>query len=169
MSTSELLQHLDKKKQIELAINLIQIGLPIWTEYTSNNSIEYIDSVAGMHHKINTNLIPQLIDYVKEKLRSKSLFFKIYYKIRLKRLFHQFLEPKVALIDEDFELPRNMTLFFLSAYYLIEFIVEENQMSFFGNNIFDSVEYAIQAIQESNIMNGSEIENIVNEYLKHIK
>ena len=73
MTLSEFVNNLDKKNQIELGIELIEIGLPIWKNYNAKNRIEYTDSVVGMYHKIDNELIEKSIKLLK-KVNGKNNF-----------------------------------------------------------------------------------------------
>ncbi|MEP5338291.1 MAG: SMI1/KNR4 family protein [Algibacter sp.] len=161
---TEFIHNLDEKDQIKLAIELIEIGLPVWTEYASVNKIDYNDSVVGMYHKVNKNLISKSIKIFKNCSKNNGLILKKYNEIRLKLLLKEYLEPRVALIDEDFGLPKNVELIFLSAYYLTEFLTGKKQSGLDGNNTYVSIRYSIDSITDDGIKTELEIKNILDEY-----
>ena len=166
MTLSEFVHSLEEKNQVKLATDLIEIGLPIWNEYLSQNKIEYNDSVVGMYHKVNKGLLKKAVGIFKNNLKNNGFVFKKTNKIRLKLLLKEYSEPRVALIDEDFGLPKNVELIFLAGYYLTEFLTGRKQSSWDGNNTYVSINYSIDSITDSGIKTESEIKNILNEYKK---
>lgn len=164
----DLVYKLEEKHQIQLAIDLIEIGQPIWNEYTLKNNIAYTDSVVGMHHSVSKGLIKRAIKLFKGYLKNNGAFLKKINKIQLKLLFKEYLEPRVALIDDDLELPKNVGAIFLAGYYLTEFFVEGKAPISFETNIYTAIEYATDAIITSGIKTESEIKNILNTYEKRM-
>ena len=166
MTLSKFIHSLEEKNQIKLAIEFIEIGLPVWTEFTSKNKIEYNDSVVGMYHKVNKNLISKSLGIFKNYIKNNGLILNKINRIQLKLLLKEYLEPRVALIDEDFGLPKNVELMFLSAYYLTEFLIGEKQSGWDGNNTYVSINYSIDSITDSGIKTDLEIKSILNKYKK---
>lgn len=166
MSLTDLINSLDKKIQIELAIELIEIGLPIWKKYNSENSIEYTDSVVGMYHKIDKYLIEKSIVLLKKiNGRNNFLTYKIN-QLKIKSLYNELREPVVAREDYDFEIPKNVELILFSTSNLVEYVISKTQNSGNENLAYISINQSIDAISESGILNSDEIKEILTDIKK---
>lgn len=161
MSLTELVNSLEKKTQIELAIELIEIGLPIWENYNSENRIEYTDSVVGMYHKVNKNLVEKSIKLLK-KINSQNNFLtnKIN-ALKIKSLHNEIREPVVAREDDDFEIPIEVELILYSTSNLIEYVMGKTHSSLNENLAYISINQSIDAITKSKIKTFDQINEIL--------
>ncbi len=161
MPLTELVNSLPKKSQIELAIELIEIGLPIWERYNSENPIEYNDSVVGMHHKIDKNLIAKSIKLLK-KINGRNNFLTDKINgIKIKSLHDEIREPVVARKDDDFEIPSEVELILYSTSNLIEYAMGKTYSLLNENLAYVSINQSIDAITKSKILTFDEIKNIL--------
>ncbi len=161
MPLTELVNSFEKKNQIELAIELIEIGLPIWKKHNSEKQIEYTDSVVGMYHKINKNLIEKSIKLLK-KINGKNSFLTDKMNgIKIKSLHDEIREPVVAREDDDFEIPTEVELILYSTSNLIEYVMGKKANSLNENLAYISINQSIDAITKSGILSFEEIEIIL--------
>ncbi|GAA3629259.1 hypothetical protein [Flavivirga jejuensis] len=161
MQLPELINSFEKENQIELAIELIEIGLPIWDNYNSENRIEYTDSVVGMYHKIDKNLINKSIKLLK-KINGRNNFLSD--KIngaKIEPLHNEIREPVVAREDDDFEIPTEVELILYSTSNLIEYVMGKTHNSLNENLAYISINQSIDAITKSGILDFDEIRNIL--------
>ena len=161
MPLSELIDSFKKKNQIELAIELIEIGLPIWENYNSENRIEYTDSVVGMYHKINKNLIEKSIKLLKKINGQNNFLTDKINGLKIKSLHDEIREPVVAREDDDFEIPTEVELILYSTSNLIEYIMGKSHSSLNENLAYISINQSIDAITKSGILSFDEIRNII--------
>jgi hypothetical protein len=161
MPLTDLIISLERKIQIELAIEFIEIGLPIWANYNSEKRIEYTDSVVGVYHKIDKHLIEKSIKILK-KINGRNNFVtdKIN-RIKIKSIYNEIREPVVAREDDDFDIPRNVELILFSTANLIEYVMGKNESLRSENLAYISINQSIDAISESGILNSDEINKIL--------
>lgn len=161
MTLSEFVNSLDKKNQIELGIELIEIGLPIWKNYNAKNGIEYTDSVVGMYHKIDKGLIEKSVKLLK-KVNGKNNFLTDKINgIKIKALYYEIREPVVAREDDDFEIPKEVELILYSTSNLIDYVMGRKTNSSNENLAYVSINQSIDAITQSGILNFDEIRTIL--------
>jgi len=77
MPSINLINNLNRKTQIEIAIELIEVGLSILTKYNSENLIKYSDSIVGAYHKIDKYLIEKSIRLLK-KVNGRNNFVEVF-------------------------------------------------------------------------------------------
>jgi hypothetical protein len=162
MSLPELINSFKKKNQIELAIEFIEIGLPIWENYNSENRIEYTDSVVGMYHKINKNLIEKSIKLLKKTNRQNNFLTDKINALKIKSLHDEIREPVVAREDDDFEIPIEVELILYSTSNLIEYVMGKTHGSLNENLAYISINQSIDAITKSKIKTFDQINEILN-------
>jgi len=161
MTLTELVNNLEKKAQIELAIELIEIGLPIWENYNSENPIEYNDSVVGMYHKIDKNLIAKSIKLLKKINGWNNFLAKKINNRKIKILHDEIREPVVARQDDDFEIPIDVELILFSTANLIEFVMGKRISAFDENMAYVSINQSIDAITKNGILKYEYINEIL--------
>ncbi len=157
MIFKELYENLEINAQISLATDLIEIGLPIWEDYFKENPIEYQDSVVGMQHKIDNNLIIRSI-FFSRKLNNKNNFLvQFITKLNVRSLYKEIREPVVARQDDDFEVPYGVELILYSTYNLIDYILGNNHTLNEKNKLLISINQSISAITKSGIMDDEQL------------
>ncbi|MGB1269692.1 MAG: hypothetical protein ACPG45_08120 [Flavobacteriaceae bacterium] len=162
MPLTEIVNSLEKKTQIDLAIELIEIGLPIWESYNSENRIEYTDSVVGMYHKVNKNLIEKSIKLLKKINRQNNFLTNKINAFKIKSLHDEIREPVVAREDDDFEIPEEVELILYSTSNLIEYAMGKTHNSLNENLAYISINQSIDAITKSKIKTFDQINEILN-------
>ena len=161
MTLIEIVNNLENKNQIKLAIELIEIGLPIWVNYTEKTQIEYTDSVVGMYHKIDNGLIERSIKLLKKGNGRKISITNKIYEFKIKSLHNEIREVVVAREDNDFEIPPEVELILYSTSNLIEYAIGKVNNSLKGNLVYISINQSIDAITQSGILTFSEIDKII--------
>ena len=161
MPLSELINSFEKKDRIEIAIELIEIGLPIWKNYNLQNRIEYTDSVVGMYHKINKNLIEKSIKLLKNINRQNNFMADKINELKIKSLHDEIREPVVAREDDDYEIPIEVELILYSTSNLIQYVMGKSYSWLNENLAYISINQSIDAITKSGILNSDEIRNII--------
>ena len=161
MTLSEFVNSLEKKNQIELGIELIEIGLPIWENYNAKNRIEYTDSVVGMYHKIDKELIEKSIKLLKKVNGKNNFLTEKINGIKIKSLYDEIREPVVAREDDDYEIPKEVELILYSTSNLIDFVMGRKTNSSNENLAYVSINQSIDAITQSGLLNFDEIKTII--------
>ncbi len=64
MTLEQLCESLSEQKQLKLAIDLINISLPAWEEYTKSNTLTYRDTVVGLTHTVDKDLLHDTINEI---------------------------------------------------------------------------------------------------------
>ena len=141
MTLEKRIEKLPEKRQLELAIKFLEIGLPIWTEFAKNNRLEYTDTVVGMHHVIDYKIVEKAIELAKKTIDEN---FK---KHKVSILQEEYLEPITALQDLDWEIPEEPKLVFYSAHNLVEKLAGKEKTVFNELTIYVSINQSIDAIQ----------------------
>ena len=101
MTLQELTSNLPKERQLELALKLIKFAMPIWDKFADNNKLWYRDTVVGLEHSVERNLLLDTINEVGNYL-SVNQIQKIFIKnADLLPFSRKFSDPIVALQDSD--------------------------------------------------------------------
>lgn len=162
MQLPEFIGSLETENQIQLAIEMIEIGLPVWENYNSGNPIEYTDSVVGMHHKIDSCLIEKAISLLKKMSSEQNGFAaKGVDKLKLESLRKDVNELIVAIADGDVELPLQVQLIVYATSNLIDCVLGKAYDSSNKNLAYISIEQSIDAIARSKILNSDKINEIL--------
>ena len=103
MTPAESFRHLPPERQRQVHLRLCEEALGVWNAYAAEHApIRYSDSVVGMRHKVDL-LLPQ------DAFRSAEA------GTDLADVERRYLEPTVAMQDDDLEFPRPIKF----AYYAI--------------------------------------------------
>lgn len=162
MALIDYLSRLSKDNQHTLAIMLIKLALPIWNRYADKSELTYRDTVVGLQHKVNRNLLTDCIiaaeDYLNsshvEKIpnRGKEIITFLYNELR---------EPIVALQDHDWELPYEVETTFYAVYNLIGNLNGEENTLFNEPRIYVSINQAADALTTSGVLTFDEINEML--------
>lgn len=164
--SANLHRQLTREKQFELAIKLTRLALPVWHTFTAKNELTYIDTVVGMKHEVDKDLLSKTIRAVEEHLRIHKLE-----KIpdgHLTELNKQFDDPVVALQDGDWEVADEVKKLFCAVYNLLEAL--GNEMTAYGEStIYVSINQAADSITTAKIMTFDELNNLLAEFKNGLK
>jgi len=157
MTLQEYVASLSKEQQFRLALKFIKKALPIWEQYASKNSLGYIDTVVGLSHNVDKNLLKdsvQRVEYLLDTPHNQ-------HNTTLFDLQEQFTDPIIALQDWDWELPDEVQKTFYAVYNLIEAFAGK-EMSMFGEQtIYVSINQAIDAIVTAKIATFEELREML--------
>src|SRR5688572_14485984 len=98
MTLIKYVTSLDNVTQHRLAITLLEKAIPIWDQFASEHSLEYSDSIVGMSHVIAKDILSRALEVIKDGSTHKN-------SMAMKKIRHEFMEPMVALQDDDWQLP----------------------------------------------------------------
>ncbi len=155
MNLKEYCYSITSEELFGLAIRLCEAALPIWHEYSVNNELTYRDSVVGLHHNVNPNLLLDSITFCKSETLGNALR-----GLELNLLLEEFSDPIVALQDSDWELPYPVECIFYAVCNLLKGL--QTSTSHFGELIhYVSVNQAADALGESRLMSNDEIRKII--------
>lgn len=160
MTLEQLCETLSEDKQIKLAIDLINISIPVWRDYSQLNVLSYRDTVVGLTHTVPNELLQDTINEIENYLESPNAIPKLQNRQRFLKLFSLFSDPIVALQDNDWKLPHVPERIFYSVYNLIRAIVEIDLKVF---TISVSINQAIDAIQSAELLTADQIKQILEE------
>jgi hypothetical protein len=164
MSLKDYIANLPKPKQFQLAVKLTRLALPIWENYADKNELSYRDTVVGLHHSVDRELLSNSIEAVDRYLSPKDPESIDKCKSRLIDLHEQFLDPKVALQDFDWELPEEVQKTFYAVYNLVESIIGKEQTVFNESTIYVAINQAADALETSKTLTFGEINEILEEF-----
>ena len=142
-------------KRLDLAIRLTKLALPIWEKYADENKLTYRDTVVGMHHSVDRNLLKETVGFVEQDFHLKKEE-RIFFKLKA-----QFDDPIVALQDMDWELPDEIQNIFYSIYNLLEAYCGKSYTSFGDLTIYVSINQAIDALETSGRLTVDELRGII--------
>ena len=159
MTLKEYINTLNEQKQFNLALELTERTLPIWNEYAKSNKLEYIDTVVGMHHKVDQELLIRTIQTVRNELETPKSQGR-----QISQLQKEFSDPIVAMQDLDWELPYSVEKTFYAIRNLLEKLCGQETTVFDEPQIYVVINQAIDALSESRLMSDDEIKEILNKY-----
>jgi hypothetical protein len=145
-SLIDFVNGLDEERQYTLALLLVEKALPLWEEHASKNALEYFDSVVGMHHVINKDIVARALDTVKKELAKRNSQLN-----ELAALKKEFMEPLVALQDSDWELPYPVQHTLYAASNLVKKITGESITPFDEPLIYVVINQAFDALISANV------------------
>lgn len=157
---------LPRYKQFKVAVKLARLALPLWEKYANTNSLSYIDSVVGMSHTVDKQLLKNSIDGVEAYIESGYLKKLIDGKNEIAKFQNDFVDPIVALQDMDWELPEEVKKVFYSVYNLLEAAMGADQTIFDESTIYVSINQAADALASSKMMTFDEINTLLAEMKK---
>lgn len=164
MNLHEYIQSLPENIQLELAVKLAKMSLPIWDEFASRNLLSYKDSIVGLTHSVNKKLLSETLLEIESCLRLNPSHSTVTDNEKLIELHGEFEEPLVAIQDFDWKLPFEVEKTFYSVYNLLESI-NGNKQTFQGElTLYLSVNQAIDALESSGSLKSDEIEIILKEF-----
>ena len=161
MTLQEYVDSLPKGKQFALALRLTKLALPIWAKYSEENTLTYRDTVVGLTHRVDKELLQNTIEAVETYLSlSKWEKFRDGRRALLK-LRVQFDDPVVALQDADWELPDEVLKAFYAVCNLIDAVIGEDQTTFGDTTIYVSINQAADALENSKALKFDQIHELI--------
>ena len=153
---------LSDREQVGLGVKFARLALPIWEEYASQHSLEYIDSVVGMFHQVEADLLARSLDAIEKHLEEGEMPDVRAGELEtIRGCRKEFLDPVVSLQDDDWELPYAVERAFYSVYNLLRKVLGEMD-SLFGEPLtYVIVNQAVDALLKSKRMNREEIRQIL--------
>lgn len=123
-------------------------ALNVWDNFACDSILKYRDTVVGLSHEVDKRLPHRVVDLVRSFINSE-LEERIRYQQPLEDILSEYLEPIVALQDDDWQLPNFAKMAFYSVWNLLEGV--KNQTD---NRIFAiSISQACEALVLWNIRN----------------
>jgi hypothetical protein len=162
MTLQKYTDSLSKEKQFNLAIKLTKLALPIWEHYVGYKKHRYRDSVVGLKHSVNRELL-------KDSIESAEFFFNSDHqnselREKLLLLYAQFEDPVIAIQDDDWKLPDNVLNTFYSVYNLLEAMLVIDRSTLDDSAISVSINQAIDALESSKTLTSDEINGILDNF-----
>lgn len=109
-------------KQLKVATHLVRLTLPIWMTRMREEGISYVDSVVGMHHVLEMDLVPAILEISSKIANPQGTTGHETLMAEALKLRSTILDPVVALQDGDLELPENVLKTLYAAYNLIDHV-----------------------------------------------
>ena len=158
MTLEEYINSLSKGKQFNIAIRLTRLALTIWNKYADKNKLAYRDTVVGLHHSVDKNLLKNTINTVEKYISTSKAAIK---NTELLPLSKQFSDPIVALQDTDWELPNEVVLTFYAVYNLLNSALGEERKAASETIIYIAINQAIAALESSKLLTEAEIREVL--------
>ena len=162
MTLQEYIDSLPKDKQLVIAIQFVKLALPIWTNYADKNTLIYRDTVVGMMHTVDKQILQKSIESIETFLDINKIKV-LDNESKLIELSKQFDDPIVALQDSDWELPYEVRVIFYAVYNLIHFALGKEKTIFNESTICVSINQAVDALETSKIMTFDELNKTLND------
>jgi len=163
MTVQEFIDSLPKEEQFQVAIHLAKKCLLIWNHYARESQLSYRDSVVGLSHTVDQQLLQNTIEMVEEYLRLNDSAKLLDGKKKLLEIRGRFEDPTVALQDTDWELPDQVQKVFYAVYNLIEAALGKDRTVFGELTIYVSINQAVDALESSNTLTIDQIKSILQE------
>jgi hypothetical protein len=157
MTLQEYIEGISKNKQFRIALKLTKQALPILDRYASKHKLTYRDSIVGLIHQVDKNLLRDTIDAIDAVLNSSNSEEKTKNEDIFADLCKKFDDPIVALQDLDWELPKEVEKIFYSVYNLTEFMNGNEQTVFEESTIYVAINQAADALITNKLMSFHEI------------
>jgi hypothetical protein len=161
MTLQQYIESLSKEKQFDIAIRLTKAALPLWDKYADKNELTYQDTVVGLHHSVDRQLLQKTINTVEQFVASNIIKRTIIKNVDLLSLDRQFSDPIVALQDTDWELPNEVERTFYAVHNLLNASLGQEKTAFNETTIYVAINQAVDALSSSNTMTAEEIRNIL--------
>ena len=163
MTLQQYIDSLSKEKQFDIAIRVTKAALPIWDKYANKYELTYQDTVVGLNHSVDRQLLQMTINAVEKFVATniiKRSIIKYFYLLSLDR---QFNDPIVALQDTDWELPYEIERAFYAVHNLLDAALGKEKTVFNETTIYVAINQAVDALVSSKIMTEEQIRNIIYE------
>lgn len=161
MTLQEYMDSLPKDQQFKVAIKLTKLVLPIWEEYAENNKTSYSDTVVGLTHSVNKNLLRYTVHSVEKYVETTFLLKPMIKNTELIVLKNNFSDPIVALQDLEWELPHPVLMAFYSIHNLLDAALGKEKTVFDESTIYVTVNQAIDALESSTLLTTEEIKTLL--------
>lgn len=155
MNLKEIVTNLDEQTQYKMALIFTQKALVIWDNYANGKNMEYVDSVVGVNHTVDSSILDSTLQVIKSELKTPNSQAE-----NIRKLLGEYTEPITALQDSDWELPNEVRLTFYSIKNLLTKISGQNTSSFNEPLLYVAINQAIDAIYTAKIMTTDEVKNI---------
>ena len=153
MSLEKRVDDLPSEKRFKLAITLSKLTLKIWDKYSSTNELTYTDSVVGMNHIVDKDILKNTIFEIEKMTNANTN--------KIAKLKEDFSDPIVSLQDDDWELPYEVLHAFYSVNNLLDAFIGNEKTVFGESTIYVSINQAIDALETSKIISIDEIKTII--------
>jgi len=155
LTLQEFINTLPSNNQFNLAIKLSRLALPIWNNYADKNDLSYRDTVVGLNHLVDKDLLRKTINSVEKHVQIKK------FSLELSKLRSQFDDPIVALQDGDWDLSDEVKKTFYSVFNLLEHCLGKLYTIFGELTIYVSINQAVDALEKSKALTVDEIRTIL--------
>jgi hypothetical protein len=159
MTLKEFISALDSTMQFDLAITLIGAAMPAWENYTKTKELKYKDSVVGLHHRVEKDIISRTLKTVRMELSEPGI-----HKIEIEKLMKEFSDPIVAMQDGDWELPYEPERIFYSAYNLLKEIEGEEVSVLDEPRIYVAINQAMDAALSAKLMTDDSVQQLLQKF-----
>jgi hypothetical protein len=160
VSLQKYIEGLSKENQFRLAIKLARLTLPIWNKFAAKSDLTYRDSVAGLNHAVDKNLLKEAIESIEKYLNNNISDFSE----KETNLYKKFIDPIIALQDDDWDLPDEVLKTFYAVYILIEAIIDKEKPAFGNSALYVSINHSIDALVYSKTLSTVEINSILDSF-----
>ena len=154
-----LLNHtnsLSRERRYRLAIELLKRVIPLWDKYSDKHKLSYRDSVVGLKHTVSRKLPKETVESIEKLLDAGKT-----YSDGIPGIHEQYIDPVIALQDDDWKLPGEILNVFYSSYNLAEAFTSAEEMLSEDSAIYISINQSIDALTESKTMTHEEINTIL--------
>ncbi len=149
MALSDFVARLPPKQQVKLAIHFCRLALPVWEEYAAHNPLKYRDSVVGMEHTVEKNILEKALEAAGDFIQKDAVEPFWAGKVPLLKVRSTFDEPIVALQDSDWEPPYVVARTIYAVYNLLQWLLGERGSIPGESLLYVAANQAIDALLEA--------------------
>lgn len=166
MTLEEIIASLPELAKVELAVHLLEIGLPIWEHFVQKPTTEltYYSFLIGME-TVDPNIIKRSTLIAKQWVSPQSSDAQEQLETTLKKLIANFEDHLLGMKDWELEMDRHPQLIFYAASNLLSYINGEEITIYKESSIYVAVNQTIDAILRTNLQSQNEIDAILRSYL----
>lgn len=151
---------LNKVKQLELALFLANITLPVWEKYASSDTAFYKDTTSLLSTAIDKNLLSASLKEIREitPLLPGSDYKKI------NDCYNLFIGPVIALQDGDWLPPYAVKKIFLSFYNILKGVAETDTNNYNENFFVVAIDHLLDCIDIAKLYTSDQVKGILLEH-----
>jgi len=156
-------ESLPTEKQFELALQLAKHSLSIWKKFVVKHKLSYRDTIIGLNHFVDKNLLEGTLVAVEIYLAGIAIKKEFNDQDELLELYKQFEDPMVALQDDDWVLPNEVHKTFYAVYNLLHATLGIKKTNFKLNAVYFSINQFIDALISSGLLTLEEINLMIDQ------
>ncbi len=147
--------------QLQLALHLAEMALPVWEKFTALQVVSYRAASAGSLTIIESNLLQKTVE---EIILHAQLHFPDSDTMKINQYYKRFIGPVLALKDGIWVCAYPAKKIFLSVYFILMSIVEQHGLTANENFLSEAIKAALECMELSKLYTREEIASFLEAY-----